>query len=123
MREEMEEELGHAQTYIRRIMFLKGDPRLEAAKVPAKATSLADMFAIDLADEEQAIAFYTEAARVAGETGDIGSRALFESIVLDEEGHKAWLELQLSLIERIGEPAYIARHMSVREAGASETAS
>ncbi|WP_280178367.1 ferritin-like domain-containing protein [Pukyongiella litopenaei] len=55
------------------------------------------------------MSFYTQAAKHAAEVGDIGSRTLFEKIVLDEEGHKAWLELQLDLIERLGEKTYSAR--------------
>jgi bacterioferritin len=35
--------------------------------------------------------------------------------VLDEENHKAWLELQLDLIERIGEKAYSAKHVSLAQ--------
>jgi len=31
---------------------------------------------------------------------------------LDEEGHKAWLELQLELLERLGEQAYSAKLVS-----------
>lgn len=115
MREEMREELGHADEFLRRIMFLKGEPVLTPAKTPQRAQSLQDMFAVDLADEEHAIKFYTEAARIAGEAGDIGSRALFEKIALDEEGHSAWLDLQLDLLKRIGEPAYIAKYMSIDE--------
>jgi len=113
MREEMHEELGHAQSYVGRIMFLKGDPEVKAAKTPQRAQSLKDMFEADLADEEDAIKFYTKAANAAAEAGDIGTRTLFEKIVLDEEGHKAWLELQLDLLQRIGEATYIARHMDV----------
>jgi bacterioferritin len=113
MRSEMHEELGHAQEYTRRIMFLGGDPMLKAAKVPQRAQTLADMFRADLVDEEDAIRVYTEAARIAGEAGDIGSRLLFERIVVDEEGHKAWLDLQLGLLQRIGEQAYVAKHMNV----------
>lgn len=112
MREEMQEELGHSDAYIERIMFLKGDPELRFDKPPARAQTLADMFAADLADEKEAIDFYSQAARDAAEEGDIGSRVLFEKIVLDEEGHMAWLELQLDLIGRMGEPAYMAKHMS-----------
>ncbi len=112
MRGEMLEETGHAQDYIRRIMFLKGDPQLKAAKVPQRAQGLADMFEADLRDEEDAIRFYTSAAQAASADGDIGTRVLFERIVLDEEGHKAWLELQLDLLKRMGEPAYVAKHMS-----------
>ncbi len=112
MRQEMHEELGHSDEYIARIMFLKGQPNLILAKTPAIAQSLVQLFQADLADENEAIAFYTSAARQAAEVGDIGSRTLFERIVLDEEGHMAWLELQLELIRRMGEPAYIAKHIS-----------
>jgi len=117
MREEMQEELGHSDAYISRIMFLKGRPSLVLAKTPELADSLVQLFESDLADEQEAITFYTTAARQAADAGDIGTRALFERVVMDEEGHLAWLELQLELIKRIGEPAYIAKHMSAPAAG------
>jgi bacterioferritin len=112
MRTEMQEELGHADLYITRIMFLNGKPDLDFYKKPVQADSLVDMFKSDLADEEEAIEFYTLAAQHALKTGDIGSRTLFEQIALDEEGHKSWLELQLSLIERLGEQAFSAKYVS-----------
>ncbi len=112
MREEMQEELGHSDDFIARIMFLKGKPSLVLAKTPELVGSLIQMFETDLADEKEAIAFYTSAARQAADAGDIGSRALFERIVMDEEGHMAWLELQVDLIKRMGEPAYISKHIS-----------
>lgn len=112
MRQEMQEELGHSDAFIDRIMFLKGEPHLVLEKTPMLARSLTEMFAADLADEKNAIVFYTAAARQASEAGDIGSRSLFERIVLDEEGHMAWLELQLELVQRMGESAYIAKHIS-----------
>ena len=120
MREEMQEELGHSDDYIARIMFLKGEPNLELAKPPVVAESLAHMFESDLADEKEAITFYTSAARQADEAGDIGTRSLFERIAMDEEGHMGWLELQLDLLKRMGEPAYISKHMSAP--GEDETA-
>jgi bacterioferritin len=112
MRQEMQEEIGHSDAFIARIMFLKGEPNLVLAKTPMLAHSLTEMFEADLADEKDAISFYTSAARQASESGDIGSRTLFERIVLDEEGHMAWLQLQLDLVKRMGEPAYIAKHIS-----------
>jgi len=113
MREEMQEEIGHSDLFMERIIFLGGTPEIRFQKQPRKAESLVDMFKMDLADEEEAIAVYTKAAQAAAETGDIGSRTLFEKIVLDEEGHKSWLELQISLIGRLGEPAYSAKFVSV----------
>ena len=32
---------------------------------------------------------------------------MFETIALDEEGHWAWLDQQLGLLERMGEPAFM----------------
>lgn len=118
MRAEMLEELGHAEEYARRMVFLGGIPDLKAAKVPAAAQSLKGMFEADLADEKDAIDFYTTAASVASEARDIGTRDLFERTALDEEGHMSWLELQLSLLERMGEPAFIA--MQVNQTGGAQ---
>ena len=70
------------------------------------------MFRSDLADEGDAIQFYTLAAQHAMKIGDIGSGTIFEQIVIDEEGHKSWLELQLSLIERLGEKSFSAKYVS-----------
>ena len=112
MRKEMQEELDHSDAYIDRIMFLKGKPSLVLAKTPVLVQSLVEMFEADLADESDAIAFYTSAARQAADVGDIGTRTLFERIAMEEEGHMAWLELQLDLLKRMGEPAYISKHIS-----------
>lgn len=46
------------------------------------------MFRSDLADEGDAIQFYTLAAQHAMKIGDIGSGTIFEQIVIDEEGQK-----------------------------------
>ncbi|SDC02391.1 bacterioferritin [Ruegeria marina] len=112
MREEMTEELGHASRFIDRILFLGGEPKVKAGKAPDYATGLEGLFSADLDEEKGAIAFYSDAARAADEDRDLGTRILFEEIVLDEEGHKDWLTRQLSLLERLGEPTYTAQNMS-----------
>lgn len=112
MREEMTEELGHSDDYMTRILFLKGSPELTMAKTPLRATSLKEMFESDLADEKEAVEFYTKASVQASEDGDIGTRTIFERIALDEEQHMSWLELQLDLLVRMGEPAFISKYMA-----------
>ena len=112
MREEQAEEIGHSDLFIERILFLKGTPEIAFAKPPVRAETLADMFKADLADEEDAIDYYVKAAKQAYDANDVVSRVLFEKIALDEEGHKAWLELQLELLERLGERAYSAKLVS-----------
>ena len=112
MREEMQEELVHSNLYIERILFFNGRPELGFYKNPVQADALVNMFRSDLADEEEAIEFYTAAAQHAASVGDIGTRTLFEKIVLEEEGHKSWLELQLSLLERLGEKTFSSKYVS-----------
>jgi bacterioferritin len=111
MRAEMTEELGHAGRFIDRILYLGGDPEIVASKTPKRAKSLEDLFEADLKEEKGALEFYSEAAVAASDDRDIGTRILFEGIILDEEGHADWLSRQLALLERMGEPAYMARHM------------
>lgn len=112
MRSEMQEELGHSTKFLERIMFLNGDPKLVFAETPSRAPTLKELFEADLADEREAVKFYTRASQQAAEDGDIGTKRLFEDTAVDEEEHIGWLELQLDLLERIGESAYIAKHMS-----------
>lgn len=106
MRDEMQEELGHCDRFIRRMVFLEGDPDVQTMGEVARAGSLKEMFEADLADEIEARTFYTQAARQAMDAGDLGTRDLFASITLDEEGHIDWLESQLGLLERLGEAGY-----------------
>lgn len=112
MREEMQEELGHAGRFIERIIYLGGTPKVVPAAEPVKAESLREMFEIDRKDEEAAIEFYSKSAKEAFEVNDIGSRMLFEATVMDEEGHWGWLDQQLDLLERMGEPAFIQTYVS-----------
>jgi bacterioferritin len=118
MREEMDEELGHAGRFIDRILFLEGDPKIVPARAPRRAGDLRDMFTADRDDEAAAIEFYAEAAKAADEDRDVGTRILFERILVDEEGHLDWLSRQIGLLERMGEPGYMARNMRAQTDGA-----
>ncbi|MFO7855681.1 MAG: bacterioferritin [Paracoccaceae bacterium] len=112
MRDEMQEELGHAGRFIDRIMFLGGTPELTPTRTPKMAETLKDLFEDDKKEEQGAIDFYSRAARDAAESNDIGTRTLFESIVIDEEGHWDWLDRQIGTLKRMGEPAFMSIYMS-----------
>ncbi len=118
MREEMQEELGHAGQFIDRIMFLGGTPELSPTKTPKMAETLEALFEADKSEEKGAIEFYGEAARDAAEANDIGTRSLFETILMDEEGHWDWLDRQLATLKRMGEPAFMSIYMSGENQGA-----
>lgn len=87
MQTEMQEELGHASSFIDRILMLGGEPHVKPAKPPKRADTLKDLFASDRKEEEGAIDFYSSAVKDALDNGDVGTRTLFEWIILDEEEH------------------------------------
>ena len=107
MREEMAEEQGHADRLMQRILFLGGKPDTGKLNKVDAAKSVRDMFESDLKDEKQAVRVYSQAAAECEAQQDHGSRQLFLSLIADEEGHVAWLEQQLDLMKRIGEPNYL----------------
>ncbi|MFP3921824.1 MAG: bacterioferritin [Dichotomicrobium sp.] len=106
MTEEMEEELGHANKLMERMLFLEGNPDMTSMNKVDRSQTLKDMFEADLRDEHEARKFYTQAANTCQEAGDLVSRDLFTDLVHDEEGHIDWLETQLGLIDRLGEQGY-----------------
>ncbi|MEZ5924620.1 MAG: bacterioferritin [Hyphomicrobiaceae bacterium] len=112
MKQEMQEELGHADQIMTRMMFLEGEPDMKSAESVNRAKSIKDMLEADLQDEIEARRYYTAAARAADEAGDLGTRDLFQRLTLDEEGHIGWLETQLALLGRIGEAAYLQMQVS-----------
>jgi bacterioferritin len=112
MRGEFDEENGHADRFLERIFALGGEPEMAFAATPKVSKSLRDMFESDLADEKEAIKFYTGAAKAAYESDDLASKALFEGIAIEEVGHREWLELQLSLLDRLGEERYSSKYVS-----------
>ena len=106
MREEMDEEMGHAGKFMARMMFLEGEPDAQAMHSVARAQTLKDLFEADLNDEYDARKFYSASAAQAIEADDLGSAELFKQTALDEEGHIDWLENQLVLLEKLGEAGF-----------------
>jgi bacterioferritin len=105
-------EMKHAEKLIARILFLDGRPTVSnlapmhiGAEVPA-------IHANDLAAEIDAVKKYNESLKVAREAKDDGSRAVFESILKDEEDHVDWLEAQLFQIDQIGLQNYLVEQVA-----------
>lgn len=112
MKEEMQEELGHANVLLARIMFLEGDPDMTGGAGVSRPQSLKDMFEADLRDEYEARSYYTTAADTAYKAGDLATRDLFTQLVHDEEGHIDWIETQIGLLSRLGEANYMQMQIS-----------
>ena len=105
------EEMGHAEGLIERILFLEGTPKVDAIPAPKIGASVKAQLENDLSGELAAVSLYNAAVRACGQAGDNASRALFEKMLKDEEGHTDFLETQLSIIQEMGLENYLAQQM------------
>jgi bacterioferritin len=100
------DEMKHAESLMERIFFLDGMPSMEPLALSV-GKSVKEMITADLKLEIGAVAMYNEAARIAVEEKDHGSRDLFIKLLKDEEDHVDWLEAQLHQIEEMGYERYL----------------
>lgn len=105
-RAESIEEMQHADKLIARIIFLEGHPNLQKLDPLRIGQTVKETLEADLAGEHDARTLYIEAREHCDKAGDYVSRALFDALIADEEGHIDFLETQISLYEKLGEERY-----------------
>lgn len=105
-RAESIEEMHHADKFIARIIFLEGHPNLQKLDPLRIGQTLRETLESDLAAEHGARNLYIEARQHCDKVGDYVSRALFDELLADEEGHIDFLETQLGLFDKLGEEKY-----------------
>lgn len=105
-RAESIEEMHHADKLIARIIFLEGHPNLQKLDSLRIGQTVRETLESDLAAEHDARTLYIEARKHCDQVGDFVSRALFDELLADEEGHIDFLETQLHLFDTIGAEKY-----------------
>lgn len=103
---EMQEETEHADALLRRILFLGGDPDMQAhAFEPGRTVE--EMLRKDLETEYAVRNTLAAGMKLCEAHGDYVSRDMLLVQLKDtEEDHAWWLEQQLGLIQRIGLELY-----------------
>ncbi len=105
--EESIDEMKHADKLSERILFLDGLPNFQALGKLRIGETPREILECDLALEQDAVPLLREAIKYCETVADYVSRKLLADILDSEEEHIDWLETQLSVIERIGEPNYL----------------
>ena len=103
------DEMKHADSLIHRILFLEGHPNLQRMGSVRIGERVREQFEADMAIEVHAIETLRRGIELCREAGDTVTRLLLESILSSEEEHIDYLETQLSLLETLGEPLYLAQ--------------
>jgi bacterioferritin len=105
---EMEEETGHADLIIKRILFLEGTPDLNQQEAINVGSDVKEIMEHDLALENKVDAALKAAIKLCEEEQDYVTRDMLELQLKDtEEDHTRWLEQQLGLIDNIGLQNYL----------------
>lgn len=119
---EMEDETGHADWLIRRILFLEGTPQVVPSPAPKVGKDVPEMLRNDLAVEYAVVAELKQAIARCEALGDYVTREMLERMLDDtEEDHAHWLEKQLGLIERVGLANYLQVQLSEGSGGGASS--
>ena len=100
-------EMTHVEKLAERILFLKGDVEMVAGDPVQKITEPDQILAKAAEMEQSAVKMYNGFAVKCAAAADSASKQVFESLVLDEEGHFDGFDQQLDNIKRFG-PSYLA---------------
>ena len=109
---ETDDERGHVDRLVKRILFLEGQPDV-ASRVKLKIGSDPQaMLANDLELELEVAQGLNEAIALCRKHGDNGTREILKGLLLDTENdHIFWLQQQLSLVDRLGLKKYLQEQL------------
>jgi len=106
-RAESLDEMRHAEILTDRILFLEALPNYQRLFALRIGELVPEQFRCDVKIEAEAVDRLRRGIEYMRSIGDVTSAKIFEDILADEEHHIDYLETQLGLIEKLGEPLYL----------------
>ena len=116
------EEMRHAEMLAERILFLGGTPTSAPAGKVKKGEEIAGMLATNVGLEEEAIEMYNDHAQQCTQLGDHVSKELFETLLVQEEGHFDQFGNIQGHIKKLGAAYLVTLAGGQSEPGAAEPA-
>lgn len=110
-REESIEEMKHADRVIERVLFFDGVPNMQRLNPVKVGEKVPEQVQLALELELENVKRLNDGIKLCADSGDNGTRELFETILKDEEDAVDWAEAQLGIIDEIGKDAYLAEQI------------
>lgn len=108
LRDDSIDEMRDVEAYMDRVLLLGGLPNLQRLDAFQVGENVREILELAIRLEEGAVEQLRAAVRQADEAGDVGTSELLSPKMPEEEGQLDWLRTQLSLLDRLGEPNYLA---------------
>lgn len=109
------DEMKHADSLTKRILFLDGLPNLQALNRLRIGENVPELLEADLALEMEAMLDLREAIAYCESIKDYVTRDLLEDILASEEEHVDFIETQLTLIKTVGLENYLQKQMKAAD--------
>jgi len=109
------DEMKHADSLTKRILFLDGLPNLQALNRLRIGENVPELLEADLALEMEAMLDLREAIAYCESIKDYVTRELLEDILASEEEHVDFIETQLTLIKTVGLENYLQKQMKAAD--------
>ena len=106
-------EMKDAEELVKHILYLDGLPNLQRLNQLRVGQDVSEILQAGLESERAAVDFLRGAIEHCARVGDFTTRAMFEGMIRDEEGHVDWFETQLEAIRRVGVENYLAQQLTV----------
>lgn len=111
IRHEAIDEMKHADMLVERVLFLDGLPNLQRLDKLHIGQSVLEQFRADLDLEYRAVKRLNDGIQLCRDKGDNAGEELLKRILVSEEEHVDWLEIQLRLIVELGDKGYLAEQL------------
>jgi bacterioferritin len=97
------QEMGHVEVLAERILFLKGEVRMEHAHPVENIHDVAEMLKKAADMEEGSARDYNLWANECAANADSVTKKIFEQLVMEEEGHYDQFDTELDQLNKFGE--------------------
>lgn len=104
-------EMLHVEILADRILFLKGELKMELTEKIKQITDVKKMLEFATQSEEEAIGIYNKFAIECGNNADSVTKKIFEDLVVDEEGHFKEFDDELDNLKKYGEQYLVLQSM------------
>ena len=116
------EEMLHVEVLAERILFLKGEIKMEVAEKVKPVNEINKMMEMGKAMEEGSAKDYNIWANECSKNADSASKKIFEELVLDEERHYDQYDTELENMQKFGENYLALQSIERSKTRASGTA-